>query len=477
MSFTGVALALIQINAIIVIVILVREERDPSTTLAWAFALLLMPGVGILAYILFGTDHRRRARHDRARLEAQLKASATLDPLYMRFNNDAATCLVEEHPLTARLSSAIEKQCGTRLLPCEHLEIMPDGETAFARLIEDIQGATESINLQFFVWGSDELTARVCSELAAKVAEGVEVRVLYDSMGSLRRGKTQLRELARAGAKVATDRPHPVSLNYRDHRKICVFDGRIGYTGGMNMAQEYIDGGRRFASWRDTQCRFTGPLVAELQRLFASRWYPMTGEDLFSEAQFPELTIHGDRPVWGQLAFSGPGSEWQAVRNTFLLCILGAERSLRISSPYFVPDEAIGEALNVQSLTGVDVRFMMTGVPDKYSVWYAAFSYIDELVYAGGRMFQYMDGFFHPKTLTVDGRIAVIGTANFDIRSFALHDELSLFFYDAATARELDELFSQDQAQCREIDSAFYARLHPLLRTRNAFMRLWSRLL
>ncbi|MHB9003362.1 MAG: cardiolipin synthase [Coriobacteriia bacterium] len=477
MSFSSVALALIQINAIIVIVILIREERDPSTTLAWAFALLLMPGFGLIAYLLFGTDHRRRARHDRARREAQLKAAATLDPLYVRFNNDAATRLAEEHPLAVRLSSAIERQCGTRLLPCEHLELITDGETAFERLIDDIRGARESINLQFFIWGNDALTARVCGELAAKVAGGVEVRVLYDSMGSLRRGKAQLRELARSGAAVVTDRPHPAWMNYRDHRKIVVVDGKIGYTGGMNMAQEYVDGGRRFAHWRDTQCRFTGPLVAELQRMFAARWYRLTNEDLFIERHFPELAIHGERPVWGQLAFSGPDSEWQAVRNTFLLCILGAERSLRVCSPYFVPDEAIGEALNVQSLTGVDVRFMMTGVPDKYGVWYAAFSYIDELIEAGGRMFQYMDGFFHPKTLTVDGRIAVIGTANFDIRSFALHDELSLFFYDAATARELDDHFRRDEAHCREIDGAFYARLHPLARTRNAFMRLWSRLL
>ena len=477
MSLVSIVLALIEINAIIVILLLIREERDPSITLAWAFALLLAPGLGLVAYLLFGIDKRSRGLRDRAHREAAARAAAAIEPLYERFESAGSHALVEQPSLATRLSSAIERQCGTRVLPCEDLQIFAEGDSKFARLIDDIAGAKESIHLQYFIWEDDDLTGRVCEALTTKVAEGVEVRVLYDWMGSVWFRKTHLRALASAGAQVSTDGPSLLWLNYRDHRKIAVIDGRIGYTGGMNMGQEYVDGGGRYDSWRDTHCRFTGPLVSELQRMFVSRWHRLTREELFGERYFPALRLVGDRPVWGQLAFSGPETQWQAVRNAFLVCILGAERQLRIQSPYFIPDEAVMESLVAQSLTGVDVRFMMTGVPDKRGVWYAAFSYIDEFIAAEGRMLQYTAGFFHSKTLTVDGRLAVIGTTNFDIRSFALHEELSLFFYDASAARELDDIFDRDSLRCREIGQEFYDEMGQWVRTRNAFMRLWSRLL
>lgn len=477
MDFGSIVLAVVEVNAIIVIFVLIREERDPSTTLAWAFALLLIPGVGLVAYLLFGTNRRAIGKRDRLRREGMTRGAAAVEHLYDAHDEAAIIELGAQPAIVARISEAVERQCGTRLLPCEDLRIYTHGEAKFRQLLDDIDSARQSIHLQYFIWEHDELTQRICDLLARKVAEGVEVRVLYDWAGSAFHRKTQLRGLAAAGAQVLTDRPRLLSLNYRDHRKIAVIDGRIGYTGGMNMGKEYVDGGMRFDAWRDTHCRFVGPLVAELQRVFASRWYRISREELFGSRYFPDLRISGDRPVWGQLAFSGPESQWQAVRNSFLLCINGAERSLRIQSPYFVPDEAIMESLVVQSLAGIDVRFMMAGVPDKRIPWYAAFSYIDELIAAGGRMLQYAAGFFHPKVITVDGRIAVVGTTNFDIRSFSLHDELSLFFYDIPTARELDDIFDRDERRCIEIDAAFYDRMPRPARMRNAFMRLWSRLL
>ena len=477
MSLGELVLAVLEINALIVIVLLIREERDPSTTLAWAFALLLLPVVGVVAYLLLGMNWRGVGGRDPVRLEAKASGEAAIRPLYERHADDASAAIASRPPLVRRLSIAITRQCATMPLPCENLEVFTGGGPKFDRLFEDVSAARESVHLQYFIWEEDELSGRLCDLLAEKVAQGVEVRVLYDWVGSLVYGKGQLRKLRAAGALVRTDRPHLRWLNYRDHRKIAVVDGRIGYTGGLNVGQEYVDGGRRFATWRDTHCRFTGPLVAEMQRTFVTRWYRLSGERLFSARYFPELEIEGGRPVWAQLAHSGPESEWQAVRNAFLLCIAGAERRLWIQSPYFVPDEAIMEALNVQSLAGVDLRFMMAGVPDKRSAWYAAFSYIDDLLHAGGRMLQYSAGFFHPKTITVDSHLAVIGTTNFDIRSFALHDEMSVFFFDEDAASTLERMFEEDSAHCHEIDDSYYERMSPAERYRNAVMRLWSRLL
>jgi cardiolipin synthase len=219
-------------------------------------------------------------------------------------------------------------------------------------------------------------------------------------------------------------------------------------------------------------------LVADLQRLFVQRWYRLTREPLFSERYFPSLGIDdGGRVVFGQLSHSGPESRWQAVRNAFLLSIVSAQERVWIQSPYFVPDEAILEGLVSQSLAGVDVRFMMTGVPDKKIAWNAAFSYIDEIVDAGGRMLQYDAGFFHAKAMTIDGQIAIIGTTNFDIRSFMLHDELSMFFYSAEIAAEQDAIFEQDILASHEVLPEHYQELGRIRRFRNALARLSSRLL
>jgi len=377
-----------------------------------------------------------------------------------------------------RISTAITSQNGTRPLPCTGLVIYDRGADKFPALFDDISAATESIHLQYFIWEHDELTGRLCELLAEKVRAGVEVRVLYDWVGSIAYKKSQLRDLEAAGAQVHADAAHWSRLNYRNHRKMAIIDGRIAYTGGMNMGQEYIDGKPRYASWRDTHVRFGGPLVAELQRLFVQRWFRITRESLYTERYFPALsTDDGGRVIWGQLSHSGPESRWQAIRNAFLLTIVSADERVWIQSPYFVPDEAIIEALVAQSLAGTDVRFMMTGVPDKKIAWNAAFSYIDEIVEAGGRMFQYDAGFFHAKAMTIDGEVAIIGTTNFDIRSFMLHDELSMFFYSAEVAAEQDAIFERDVVHCHEVLPEHYEGFGRIRRFRNALARLSSRLL
>jgi len=224
--------------------------------------------------------------------------------------------------------------------------------------------------------------------------------------------------------------------------------------------------------------RFGGPLVADLQRLFCERWMRVSREALFSARYFPDLDDVGSRDVvWAQVVHSGPETRWEAVRQALLIAIGSAEKQVRIQSPYFVPDQGIIDVLVAQSLAGVDVQFMMTGVPDKKIAWWAAFTYIDDLVEAGGQMFQYAAGFFHPKTMTIDGAIAVIGTTNFDIRSFSLHDELSIVFYDESVAASQDAIFEDDLPRCVEVgveDVSVFGRAQ---RLRNALARLTSRML
>ena len=483
MSFTAIqnyGLLGIAFYAVIlgVMLTLIYEERDPSTTLAWMLILLLLPGIGVVVYVLFGRNWRLIARTDRLRIEALRLGDQILAPVYARHAEGMAALERRDPPLIGRLITAIRTQGGTQPLPCIDLEIFPSGAEKFERLFRDIESATDHVNLEYFIWEQDALTRRFCDLLAEKVAQGVEVRVLYDWVGSITYGKRQLKALRKAGAGVSADAAKWTKLNYRNHRKIVVIDGRIAYTSGMNMGQEYIDGKPRYDSWRDTHVRFGGPLVADLQRLFAIRWLRATRENLFVERYFPMLDDEiATNAVWAQVANSGPESSWAAVRNAFLIAIASAEKRVQIQSPYFIPDEGIEDALVAQSLAGVETRLMMTGVPDKRIPWWAAFTYIDDFVRGGGRVFQYQAGFFHPKTMTIDGLVAVIGTTNFDIRSFELHDELSIFFYDEGVASSQDAIFEEDLASSAEYTLDDARGVRRLQRLRNALARLSSRVL
>lgn len=474
LRFLGPALYVV---AVLIMLTLVYDERDPSTTLAWLMILIVLPGVGLVLYFFFGRNWRYLGRRNRRKLLATEHGHRIIRPAYERYAAQAAQH-VHDDPLSGRLSRSIQTQNGTRILPCSHLEIMASGAQKFERLMFDIESAERFIHLEYFIWENDDLTAALCALLAEKVSQGVEVRVLYDWMGSLPYGKSQLRKLAAAGAQVRADAAQWRKINYRNHRKIVVVDGAVAYTGGMNVGQEYIDGGSRFETWRDTHVRFGGPLVLELQRLFCQRWYEVTAEDLFSETYFAPLPAD-DPPdmVWAQLATSGPESSWETIRHAFVLAISSAQTRVWVQSPYFVPDQGVMDALVSQSLASVDVRFMMTAHPDKKLPWWAAFSYLGTFTHAGGRAYQYDAGFFHAKAVTIDGHIAALGTANFDIRSFALHDELMIFFYDEGVARAQDAIFEEDLERCHMVTADDLHDRGRLFRFRNALARLASRMM
>lgn len=467
----------VDLIAVVVGLTLIYDERDPSTTLVWLLVLVALPGVGLMLYFLFGRNWRQLAKRNSRRLEAAERGHRIVRPSYERYAEEAAAH-VHDDLLARRLIRSIQTQNGSRPLPCAHLEIMASGAEKFERLFFDIETAEHSIHLEYFIWEHDELTARLCTLLAEKVAQGVQVRVLHDWVGSLPFSKAQLKVLAAAGGQVVADAASWEKINYRNHRKIAVIDGVVAYTGGMNMGQEYIDGGRRFESWRDTHLRFGGPLVLEMQRLFVQRWYENTGEDLFTEDYFlPAERLDSPDTVWAQIATSGPESHWQVIRNAFVLAIASAETRVWVQSPYFVPDAGVMDALSAQSLAAVDVRLMMTGHPDKKLPWWAAFSYLRTFTHSGGRAYQYDAGFFHAKALTVDGRIAVLGTANIDIRSFMLHNELMIFFYDEGVARAQDAIFEEDLERCHVVTSDALNDRGRFFRFRGALARLASRML
>ncbi|MFU8890794.1 MAG: cardiolipin synthase [Anaerosomatales bacterium] len=476
---TEVITAVIAVYVIVVVIILIYEDRDPSTTLAWLLILLFLPVVGIPLY--FFTGRMWPWQRHRKRIDAlnAIEAHRVLPSVYAEHQLWANERRARyDGTDVAKIINMIERQSDGHPLPADTVEIFTSGAEKFDRLIADIEAATDHIHLQYFIWERDELTARVTEVLRRKVAEGVSVRIMYDFAGSFNHRKDELKSLERAGAQVEADLTKFNELNYRNHLKIAVIDARVGYTGGMNMGQEYIDGGSRFDLWRDTHLRVSGPFVAELQRLFVERWFANRNENLWVERYFPVLApADPSSAIMLQLVHSSVGDQWEAVKQTFLHAVASADHCVRIQSPYFVPDQSFYDALLTAGLGGVDVRFMMTGVPDKKIAFWAARTYFPKVIAAGVRVYQYTAGFFHAKSLAVDSTFCALGTANIDVRSFSLHDELMVFIYDEEITRQVELHFETDLAYCREVTAEELERDGRLVRFRNSVMRLASRAL
>jgi cardiolipin synthase len=470
---------------------IILENRRPQATLAWMLLFLTLPGMGLVIYVLFGRDRKAFARqHKLARQNLDANAAPLLEP--MRTRQDAEIERLEgQGPVRRRLMQLVRRNSHSLLTTRNRVVIQQDAAVHYPSLIEDLKGAERSIHLQYFIWADDPFTRELKDILIARAKSGVEVRLLYDPVGSffkLSRGYT--RALREGGVDVAPAsalwRLH--TLSYRNHRKIAVIDGRVGYTGGMNIGQEHLDGGPRIASWRDTQLRIEGEGAAVLQAVFLVDWYNATGEDLFAKDRFPLLgegsapaavrgAQQGGVPV--QILTSGPDSEWRAIRQLYFAMIVSAQRRVRMQSPYFILDATIAEALKSAALSGVVVEVMLSAVNDSANqapVW-AANTFMAEVAAAGVRVHLYERGYLHAKTLSIDGDVCSIGSANLDIRSFSINYELNAIIYDARLTQELVAAFERDLGGCRPFDVKEYERRSAPSRFRDSAARLLSPLL
>jgi cardiolipin synthase len=355
-------------------------------------------------------------------------------------------------------------------------DLYGSGQEYFDVLLADLASAERFIHMNYFIWGKDELTARITRVLLDRIAAGVEVRILNDLVGCMKYSKVELDELRKAGAQVGSDIEQLARVNYRNHRKITVIDAEIGHSGGFNIGQEYIDGGKRFPAWRDTGIRMTGPGVADLEKLFDMRWYEVFGEDLFQAGYYPDASLPpGETMV--QTIHQGYDDPWNSATRAHQLAISGARRRVLLQSPYLVPDQTTLDVLINSAAGGVEVDFMTTGWPDKNVPWWAAESYFERLLQAGVRIWLWEKGFFHAKTLTVDGEVCSIGTLNLDMRSLRINKELMIWVYDEAVARKSERLFQDDLADCRKLTLEEVRAWSRPRRFRNSSARLLSNLL
>jgi cardiolipin synthase len=483
MSDVGAILtASLALYALVTGIFLVSENRRPQETLAWMLAFFFAPGIGILVYFLFGRNRKAFSKESKL-LRQDLEASAlpVLSPILSR-QDEVITRLEGESASRRKLMMLVRRNSHSALTRRNSVKIKQDAAEFYASLIEDMEAARHSIHLQYFIWGADPFTERLKEILAAKARAGIEVRLLYDPVGSLGHlTHAYVRDMRAAGVRMAPTSPlyrlHTIS--YRNHRKITVIDGAIGYTGGMNIGQEHLDGGQGFASWRDTQLRIVGEGAAVLQAVFMVDWYNAVRENLFSDAYYPTdpaPPMDGEVPV--QILTSGPDSQWAAIRQLYAFMIASAQRHVFLQSPFFIPDATIAEALRAAALAGIDVRVMLSARPsgNRLPNW-AGNTYIADIADAGVRVFLYEKGYLHAKTITIDSETCSIGSANLDIRSFSINYELNAVLYSEKLARELEEDFKQDLGHCTEFDAAAYRKCSAAVRLRDSVARLLSPLL
>ena len=479
-SWTAVWTILVGGYAVAVAAFLILENRPPQSTFAWLFLLLVFPVGGLAIYAMFG---RKRHAFSRERSLTKLLEGTALAERAARVLAEQPaklTALADRQREYARLASMLWATAQAPLTFGNQLDILQDAKEKYPRLLADLSDATESIHLLYYEWASDAFTEQVGQLLSESAARGVRVRILYDPVGSfLMLSGAYVRTLRASGVRMFPFAPlHQLhTLSYRNHRKVAVIDGRIGYSGGLNMTEKHLTGPKGFTGWRDTHARVAGEAARILQVVFATMWQNTTGEDLFQSAYFPEVTTRVEGvPI--QVVSAGPDSRWEAIRQSYLAMIALARHHIYLQSPFLILDTSVAEAMKTAALAGLDVRVMIAPSGAEWSPAYrAGLTYAADMARAGVRVLMYRGAYFHAKTVCVDSTLCSIGSANMDIRSFSINYETNLVIYDRRITRELEADFLADLAHCAEFSAAEYEGRRRSARFVDSTLRLCAPLL
>ncbi|OCS90618.1 cardiolipin synthase [Caryophanon latum] len=475
------ALLLFLGNIICIVVVVFIERKHPSSAWAWMFVLIFLPVIGFLTYALLGRRLRKKhlyrfsgGQHT-GLLQLIEEQKDALQHDAFTFKDDAAA----QHNKLLYMQLAYN---GAVITQNNDVTIFTDGRQKFEQLLRDLKNAKHHIHMQYYIFRHDELGQRILQVLEEKAKEGVEVRFLYDAIGSNRLFKKHMHPLAEAGglSEVFFPSIFPLinpRLNFRNHRKIVVIDGGIGYVGGFNVGNEYLGVEEKYGYWRDTHTRIEGSAVHALQTRFLVDWNMASKEHrvTYDDCYYPTIEREGSTAV--QIVSSGPDDEHDALKYSYVKMIVSAKRYVYIQSPYFVPDETVFEAVRMASLCGVEVRLMIPAVPDHKIVYAATMSYMEDLLKAGVHIDLYDGGFMHAKTIVIDDEVATCGTTNFDVRSFKLNFEVNAFLFDTEKAIDMRRIYERDLQVSKPLTMEAYKKRSFRKRTQESLARLISPIL
>ena len=471
---------LLWINIILGIALVFIERKNPTSTWLWLMVLTFLPGIGFILYLFLGQDLSKKKifetkREEDDSFEYLAKEQADQidknifnygDPNYEQYKD-----LINMHLINSQSYYSQDN----------NVELLYSGEEKFDSLLKDIEEAEKFIHMQYYIFKRDNLGKKILNALAKKAEEGLDVKLLVDGMGGRFLSKGFLKKYRDAGVKIAIFLPAfvpfiSIRINYRNHRKICIIDGKEAYLGGFNVGDEYLGLSKKFGNWRDTHLKISGSSVSALEWRFILDWRFATKDDLGSHYTYlPEET--GDNNVGIQIVSSGPDSKWPGIKDGYMKMVTNARNKLYIETPYFIPDDSMFESLRIAGLSGVDVRVMIPNKPDHIFVYWAGLSYIGELLQSGVKFYTYEKGFNHSKLFIMDDFVSSVGTANLDIRSFKLNFEVNAFIYDEAINTKLTERFINDLKDCKEITIGEYEKRSNIVKIKESISRLLSPIL
>lgn len=459
-----------------VIATVLSENRNPLKASAWVVIVGFIPILGLLSYIVFGQDQRRLHRINR-----RFYRSLMRHPLQLSMPH-AVSQSSEAVAHWGQLVRMIEQSASSPLLAVSAIETFTSGGAMYERLFADLARAKHHIHLQAYIFDQDKLFDRLTALLIDRRAEGVDVRIIYDYLGSYAVERRRWEALQSLGVQTYAFLPVHIPLlsstvNYRNHRKVCVIDSEIGYVGGMNFADRYLEGDH-LGPWRDTHFRLEGDAVAALQSSFLLDWYSVSRRVVNMDKLFA-LRRPSPSPTQSaiQLIMGGPIDTYPRIEQAFIGMVSRARERILIQTPYFLPTEALHKALTMAALSGVHVEVMIPAHGDSRFTSYAVASYIESLLEVGITVLRYQRGFLHSKLMVVDGCIAAIGSANMDFRSLEHNFEIAGIVYDECLAQELERIHAHDREQCLQLSLVEWRRRGYTQRAMESVMRLFAPLL
>lgn len=469
------------LNLVFAFIIVFMERRTANSIWAWLLVLVFLPLIGFVLYLLLG---RQIQRHQLFKIDKKDRRGLELivdEQLNAIKNNQFSQ---SNHQLIKfkEMIQMLLYNNAAFLTTDNDVKLYTDGHDKFEDLIQDIRNAKDYIHFQYYIIHSDDLGHRLLAELEKKAQEGLEVKMLYDDMGSRDLRKKDLKVFRRKGGHAEAFFPSKLPLinlrmNNRNHRKIVVIDGTIGYVGGFNVGDEYLGKSKKFGYWRDTHLRITGDAVNALQLRFLLDWNSQSTRDHISydERYFPDVNSGGDVGI--QIASSGPDEDWEQIKYGYLKMITSAKKSIYIQSPYFIPDQAFLDSIKIAALGGIEVNIMIPNMPDHPFVYWATLKNVASLLEAGVKVYHYDNGFLHSKVLVIDDEIASVGTTNMDHRSFTLNFEVNAFIYDEAIARKLKRAFINDMKVSYQLTEELYKQRSLWIKFKEGISQLLSPIL
>lgn len=426
---------------------IIKDKRDPVKSNAWIVVILYMPIIGFILYLLFGQNYRKKKILKRKSFTSQAEHKKIVKNQLKEFSLSKSVSNSEVSQ-NRDLITLLLNNSRSPLTYNNHIEILNDGQDTFDMIIFELNQAKRFIHIEYYIVFDDVIGNIIADILIQKAKEGVEVRFIYDAVGCWSLTKKYIKKLKNGGVKIKAFMPvilpfFTSKINHRNHRKIIVIDGDKGFTGGVNIADKYINGTKALGSWRDTHIFIEGSAVLSLHSVFAADWLFVANEHLTSEHfKIDSSIIYGNSIM--QIASSGPDSNWQTIMQVFFCAITKARKHIYISTPYFLPNNSILEAIKIAAMCGLDVRLMIPANPDSKLIYWATCSYIRELLEAKVNVYLYKGGFNHSKIIMIDSSFSSVGTANMDVRSFEDNFEVSALIYDVARTLEMEGRFLQD---------------------------------